>query len=64
MSRETQLARAFVEAADTLTDDFDITVFLHALAEDRMQLLDVDTAANELRTAQLAPATLIGADRP
>jgi ANTAR domain len=30
-SRETQLTQAFVDAADTLTDDFDITAFLHAL---------------------------------
>jgi hypothetical protein len=63
MSRETQLAQAFVEAADTLTDEFDIIVFFHAQAERRGRLLDAD-AANELLTGQPAPAILIGASRP
>jgi len=44
MSRETQLAQTFVESADTLTDDFDIVVFLHAQAQRCVQLLDVDAA--------------------
>jgi GAF domain-containing protein len=44
MSRETALTEAFVEAADTLVDDFDVIDFLHTLAERCVQLLDVDAA--------------------
>ena len=44
MSRERALAEAFVEAADTLVDDFDVIDFLHTLAERCVQLLDVDAA--------------------
>jgi transcriptional regulator with GAF, ATPase, and Fis domain len=43
-SREEQLAEAFVEAADTLLDDFDVAAFLHTVAERCVQLLDVDAA--------------------
>jgi hypothetical protein len=44
MTRERQLSEAFVEAADTLVDDFDVIEFLHTLAERCVQLLDVDAA--------------------
>jgi hypothetical protein len=44
VTREEQLIEAFVEAADTLVDDFDVIEFLHTLAERCVQLLDVDAA--------------------
>ena len=44
MTREEQLYEAFVEAADTLVDDFDVIDFLHTLAERCVHLLDVDAA--------------------
>jgi transcriptional regulator with GAF, ATPase, and Fis domain len=44
VTREEQLAEAFVEAADTLVDDFDVIDFLHTLAQRCVQLLDVDAA--------------------
>jgi hypothetical protein len=44
MTRERKLAEAFVEAADTLVDDFDVIEFLHTLAERCVQLLDIDAA--------------------
>jgi transcriptional regulator with GAF, ATPase, and Fis domain len=44
VTRERQLAEAFVEAADTLVDDFDVIDFLYTLAERCVQLLDVDAA--------------------
>ncbi len=44
MAREHALAEAFVEAADTLVDDFDVIDFLHVLAERCVQLLDVEAA--------------------
>jgi len=44
VTRERDLAEAFVDAADTLVDDFDVIDFLHTLAERCVQLLDVDAA--------------------
>ncbi len=44
MTREQQLAEAFVEAADTLVDDFDVIEFLHTLAQRCVSLLDIDAA--------------------
>ena len=44
MTREDQLIEAFVEAADTLVDDFDVIEFLHTVAGRCVQLLDVDAA--------------------
>lgn len=44
MSRERTLTEAFVEAADTLVDDFDVIDFLHTLAERCVQVLAVDAA--------------------
>ncbi|HEU5429142.1 MAG TPA: hypothetical protein VFU74_19840 [Actinocrinis sp.] len=44
VTREEQLVGAFVEAADTLVDDFDVIEFLHTLAGRCVQLLDVDAA--------------------
>jgi transcriptional regulator with GAF, ATPase, and Fis domain len=44
MTREQQLAEAFVKTADTLVDDFDVIEFLHTLAQHCVQLLDVDAA--------------------
>src|ERR1700744_3807342 len=42
--REQLLAATFVELADTLVADFDVTDFLHGLADRAVQLLDVDAA--------------------
>jgi transcriptional regulator with GAF, ATPase, and Fis domain len=42
--REQRLARAFVELADTLVDDFDVIDFLHTLALRCVELLDVQAA--------------------
>jgi transcriptional regulator with GAF, ATPase, and Fis domain len=44
VTREEQLVDAFVEAADTLVDDFDVIEFLHTLARRCVELLDVDAA--------------------
>jgi transcriptional regulator with GAF, ATPase, and Fis domain len=44
VTHEEQLVDAFVEAADTLVDDFDVIEFLHTLAGRCVQLLDVDAA--------------------
>ena len=44
MTREQQLIEAFVEAADTLVDDFDVIDFLHTMAEHCVKLLEVDAA--------------------
>lgn len=44
MTREQQLAEAFVEAADTLVDDFDVIEFLHTLAQRCVTLLEIDAA--------------------
>ncbi|HET6855632.1 MAG TPA: GAF and ANTAR domain-containing protein [Streptomyces sp.] len=57
MSREQQLAEAFVGLADTLADDFDPIVLLDSLAQHCVDLLGVDAAGvmvakanGELRT--------------
>src|SRR6201996_3048449 len=42
--REQLLAATFVELADTLVAEFDVTDFLHGLADRAVQLLDVDAA--------------------
>ena len=44
MTRDQMLGEAFVQAADTMVDDFDVIDFLHTLAERCVQLLDVDAA--------------------
>jgi transcriptional regulator with GAF, ATPase, and Fis domain len=41
---EQLLAATFVELADTLVADFDVTDFLHGLVDRAVQLLDVDAA--------------------
>lgn len=51
MTREHQLIEAFVEAADTLVDDFDVIDFLHTVSERCVQLLDVDAAGFMLADA-------------
>jgi transcriptional regulator with GAF, ATPase, and Fis domain len=51
VTREEQLVEAFVEAADTLVDDFDVIEFLHSLATRCVQLLDVDAAGIMLADA-------------
>ncbi|MFC4857793.1 GAF and ANTAR domain-containing protein [Actinophytocola glycyrrhizae] len=42
--REYRVARAFVGLADTIVDEFDLTEFLHLLADHCVDLLDVDAA--------------------
>jgi transcriptional regulator with GAF, ATPase, and Fis domain len=44
MAHEQQLARVFVELADTLVADFDVIDFLHLLTERCVDLLNVDAA--------------------
>ena len=44
VTREQQLAEAFVETADTLVDDFDVIEFLHTLAQRCVTLLEIDAA--------------------
>jgi transcriptional regulator with GAF, ATPase, and Fis domain len=58
MTRERLLAEAFVDAADTLVEDFDVIDFLHTLAEHCVRLLDVDAAGIMLadRAGSLYPA--------
>lgn len=45
MSREQQLAKAFVGLADTLTEEFDPLSLFHRLVTGCVELLDVDAAA-------------------
>jgi transcriptional regulator with GAF, ATPase, and Fis domain len=42
--RESRIARTFVELADTLVDEFDLTDFLHMLVDHCVDLLDVAAA--------------------
>lgn len=42
--REQRIGRAFVNLADTMVDDFDLTEFLHMLVDHCVDLLDVDAA--------------------
>jgi GAF domain-containing protein len=44
MTRETSLARAFVELADTLVAQFDVIDFLHILTDRSVELLGADAA--------------------
>jgi GAF domain-containing protein len=44
MSREKQLARAFVELADTMVADYDVADLLHRLVTECVDLLDVAAA--------------------
>jgi GAF domain-containing protein len=57
-ARETRLARAFVELADTLTGDYDMTELLHRLIEDCRELLDA-TAAGIMVTDQRGSLQLL-----
>lgn len=52
MTREHQLTRAFVQVADTLTDDFDVIDFLQQLCARCVELLDVAAAGVLLADAR------------
>lgn len=52
MSREQQLTLAFVQVADTLTDDFDVIDFLQQLCARCVELLDVAAAGVLLADAR------------
>ena len=60
MSQEQQLARVFVELADTLVADFDVIDFLHLLTERCVDLLAVD-AVGILLTDQQDSLQLVAA---
>lgn len=51
MTREATLTRTFVEMADTLVADFDVTDLLTSLAERCVEILDVDAAGVMLADA-------------
>jgi hypothetical protein len=61
VTRERRLAEAFIVTADTLGDDFDVTEYLLAVAEQCVELLDVDAAvmmlADERGTLNVQAAT-------
>jgi len=44
MTRENDLVAAFVQAADTLVEDFDVIEFLHTLTENCVRVLEVEAA--------------------
>ncbi|HEX3589268.1 MAG TPA: GAF and ANTAR domain-containing protein, partial [Pseudonocardiaceae bacterium] len=58
--REQRLARAFVELADTLVDDFDLLEFLNMLVERCVELLDV-AAAGVVLTDQKGGLSMVAA---
>jgi GAF domain-containing protein len=47
-AREYRIARTFVELADTLVDEFDLSEFLHMLVERCVDLLDIGAAGVQL----------------
>lgn len=51
VSRETRLARAMVELADTLVDDFDVVELLARLTDRCVEVLEVDGAAGLMLVA-------------
>jgi GAF domain-containing protein len=53
MNRETTLTRTFVELADTLVADFDVTDLLTLVAERCVEILDVDAAGLMLAGADM-----------
>lgn len=61
MIRNDRLARAFVELADTLVDDFDVTDFMHILTDVTVQLLGAQGAglmlADQRGALQLVAST-------
>jgi uncharacterized protein YigA (DUF484 family) len=52
MTRQQQIAEAFVELADTLVDDYDVVDLLHTLAERSVDLLGADAGGIILRDAR------------
>lgn len=61
MIRNDRLARAFVELADTLVDDFDVTDFMHVLTDVTVELLAAQGAglmlADQRGALQMAAST-------
>jgi transcriptional regulator with GAF, ATPase, and Fis domain len=69
MNQRPLLARAFVRAADTLADDFDVSAHLRELCRHYVDLLDIDAAevvlgddADSLRLVATSRALVLGAD--
>ncbi|MEJ7648040.1 MAG: hypothetical protein WKF57_03170 [Nakamurella sp.] len=51
------MARAFVELADTLVADFDVTDFLHILTDVSVQVLGADAVLGEADAVELLSAS-------
>jgi len=49
VTRQQLIARAFVELADTLVDDYDVVDLMHTLGERNVELFEVDAAGIILR---------------
>ncbi|MCF6525459.1 GAF and ANTAR domain-containing protein [Streptomyces sp. JJ36] len=62
MSRDEQLARAFVGLADTFSDEFDPLLLFHRLVAASVELLDVDAAAVMMADARGSLRTMAASE--